>query len=133
MTRILLADANREVRTALRLVIEQRGSSQIIGEAFDAVNLFTQAAMNCPDVVLLDADLTGLQIHHASQTSRLGEVIATLHVLCPAIRVIALSSQPSAKKLCYSAKADAFICKSDPPEMLLALLDQIIQSKDTEC
>ena len=133
MTRILLADANIEVRTALRLVIEQQDGSRIIGEAFDALNLFSEAALNCPDIVLLDADLTGLQMHRSSVNSRLAEVIATLHKLCPAIRVIALSSQPTAEKLCFSAKADAFICKSDPPEVLLALLDHILQAKDPEC
>ena len=121
--RILLADANPEVLAALRLVLEQQENLDLAAESRDAVNLMAQVVRCCPDVVLLDADLPGLQPHRRAKRSSLVELVETLRVLCPPLRVIALSSRPNAEKECRLAKVDAFFCKGDPPDGLLALLE----------
>jgi DNA-binding NarL/FixJ family response regulator len=124
--KILLADAHLEVRAALRLVLEQQTGFQVIGESRDAIELFAQVTNDCPDVVLLDPDLPGVQMPRRAARPSLAELIETLRKLCPALRVISLSSQPNAEKDCMLAKADAFFCKSDPPDALLALIQQIL-------
>lgn len=124
--KILLADPHQEVRAALRLVLEQHPAICIVGEACDTIELFSQMTTDCPDVVLLDPDLPGLQIPRGTRRSPLSELVAILHKLCPALRVISLSSVPSTAKDHGLAKADAFFCKSDPPDALLALLQQIL-------
>jgi DNA-binding NarL/FixJ family response regulator len=126
--KILLADAHLEVRAALRLVLEQQTGFQVIGESRDAIELFAQVTNDCPDVVLLDPDLPGVQMPRRAARPSLAELIETLRKLCPALRVISLSSQPNAEKDCMLAKADAFFCKSDPPDALLALIQQILHA-----
>ena len=125
---ILLADANPAVRTALRLLIEQQAGFRVIGECPDAINLFAQVTNRRPDVVLLDVDLPGLQLPRRSVHSSLAELIQTLRSLAPTLRVIALSSQPTAQIACLRAQADAFICKSDPPDALITLLECTLRS-----
>jgi DNA-binding NarL/FixJ family response regulator len=128
--KILLADAHHEVRTALRLVLEQEPGIHVVGEARSTLELFSQLTNECPHVVLLDTDLPGLQMSRRVTRSPLGELVEILHKLCPALRVIGLSSLPSAEKDCALAKADAFFCKSDPPDALLALLQQMQPGTD---
>jgi two-component system, NarL family, invasion response regulator UvrY len=132
MMRILLADANAEVRAALRLVIEQQGEFRIAAEAQDAISLMTQIATGCMDVVLLDSDLPGLQLPRRTSNSSLSDLIHMLRMICPAITIIALSSQPTEEKACLLAKADAFICKSDPPDALLALIERLLAPDQRE-
>lgn len=126
--KILLADPHQEVRTALRLVLEQKPDIHIVGEACDTIELFSQVTNECPDIVLLDTDLPGLQISKRMAISSLAELVKILRKLCPVLRIIGLSSQPNAEKDCMLAKVDAFFCKSDPPDALLALLQLTLPS-----
>lgn len=126
--KILLADPHQEVRTALRLVLEQKPDIHVIGEARDTIELFSQVTNECPDVVLLDTDLPGLHNSRRMAISSLADLVEILRKLCPVLRVISLSSQPNAEKNCMLAKTDAFFCKSDPPDALLALLQQTLPS-----
>ncbi len=120
---VIIADANTEVVTALRLVLAEKDQYYIIGEARDAVNLFSLLTHNCPDVVVLDADLPGLITKRKSQRPTLTELVETMRLLCPSISILAVSSWPDAEKGCLQANVNAFACKSDPPETLLAKLE----------
>lgn len=121
---ILIADANPDVRDALRLIIEQKAVLRIAGEARDTISLIGQILQICPDVTLLDVELPGVKTDPRRKGAALAEFIETIHNLCPTMRVIALSSQPTDEKVCLAAQADAFICKSDPPDALLAMLEK---------
>ncbi len=59
--RILLADDQSEVRSALHLLLEQEAGLTIVEEVSEADELLAQVEMTCPDVVLLDWELPGLQ------------------------------------------------------------------------
>lgn len=121
--KIILADAYQEVRAALRLVIEHRPGLHVAGEARDTIELIGQITTECPQVILLDPELPGVQL--VRRRTSLAELVNIIHMLCPAVRVFALSSHPGAEKDCTLAKIDAFFCKSDPPDALLALLLEI--------
>lgn len=54
MTRILIADDNAQVRTALRICLEMNRSWQVCGEAQDGQDAVEQAQRLKPDVLLLD-------------------------------------------------------------------------------
>jgi len=127
---VLIADTNPEVLRALRLLLEQNTHFQLVGESRDAVNLFAQVTRHCPDIVILDANLHGLQTSRKLSQNPLTELVETLRLLCPSMRVIALSSQPNAVKECTQAAVDFFACKSDPPEVLFGILDNIYQEKN---
>lgn len=112
--RVLLADDQSKVRSALRLLLEQQPGLSVVSEAVEAESLLAQAEATQPDLVLLDWELPGL---------RTDDWLSTLRTLCPRLKVIALSGQPEARRAALAAGADAFVSKGDPPERLLAAVN----------
>ena len=112
--RVLLADDQTKVRSALRLLLEQQPGLSVVGEAAEAEDLLAQVEATQPDLVLLDWELPGL---------RTDDRLSALRTLCPQLKVIALSGQPEARRAALAAGADAFVSKGDPPERLLAAVD----------
>ena len=114
-TRIIIADDQPKVRFALRVILESRPDTKIIGEAGDAQELLSLLRKSVPSVVIIDWMLPGLAEAGSIQTIRRES---------PNIVVIILSGRP---ELCIEAQndgADAFISKIDPPDRLMAALDQ---------
>jgi DNA-binding NarL/FixJ family response regulator len=112
--RVLLADDQSKVRSALRLVLEQQPGVSILGEAVDTTGLLDWVKAACPDLVLLDWELPGLESD---------SLLPTLRELCPGLKVIALSGRPEARRAALDAGVDAFVSKGDPPERLLAAVN----------
>lgn len=127
--RILLADANPKVRAALRLVLANLDAVVETSDSPDIVRLLAEITANCPDIVLLDVDLPGAQLPRPAANPSLAELVQVLRSLCPALKIIALSSSPGAKQACLQAGVDAFFCKSDPPDELLDLLASALRGK----
>lgn len=113
--RILLADGQAKVRFALRVLLERQSEYKVVGEAVDAEDLLIQAALTCPDVVLLGWEL--------SDRTPI-ELLPALRRLCPMLPVIALSGRLRARQAALAAGADAFVSKADPPERLLAAISE---------
>jgi len=113
--RVLLADDQSKVRSALRLLLEQEPGMSVVGEAAGAEELLAQVGAVHPDLVLLDWELPGLQDDNP--------VLPTLRALCPRLSVIALSGRPDARRAALAAGADAFVSKGDPPERLMAAVN----------
>ena len=120
--RVLLADDQSKVRSALRLVLEQQPGVSILGEAVDVTGLLDWVKAACPDLVLLDWELPGLEADNPSTGSGQG-LLPTLRELCPRLSVIALSVRPEARRAALDAGVDAFVSKGDPPERLLAAVN----------
>jgi DNA-binding NarL/FixJ family response regulator len=114
---ILLADDNPEVRSALRLLLEQEPTPVIVKEVSDAKGLFLHLEDNCPRAVLLDWELPGSDKH---------EILVALRAHCPAMKVIALSSRFEARQEALTAGVDAFISKAEPPELILSTLCSLV-------
>ena len=112
--RVLLADDQTRVRSALRLLLEQEPGLSVVGEAAEAEDLLAQVEATQPDLVLLDWELPGL---------RTDDWLSVIRALCPQLKVIALSGQPEARRAALSAGADAFVSKGEPPERLLAAVE----------
>jgi len=108
--RVLLADDQSSVRSALRLLIDHNPEFEILGEAVDFVTLFDWVKSCCPDVVLLDWELPDF----GGKAS-----LTLLRQHCPHLTIIALSGRPEAQQMALNAGADAFFSKGDPPEWLL--------------
>ncbi len=109
--RILLADDQPKVRSALRLLLEQEPEMSVVGEAAEVEDLLAQVEATQPDLVLLDWELPGLQA---------ADLLPTLRSLHPRLKVIALSGRLEARQAALTAGAEAFVSKGDPPERLLA-------------
>lgn len=112
--RILLADDQATVRSALQLLLEENPELDVVGEATEAGELLAQVDMACPDLVLLDWELPG---------SQAADLLPALRQHLPHLVVIALSGRPEARQSALDAGADAFVSKGDPPERLLATLN----------
>lgn len=115
--RVLLADDQSTLRSAVRLLLEQEADVNIVAEVADVPALLTETAKKQPDLVLLDWELPGLQSNHAARA-----VLQALHTSCPNVHIIVLSGRPEAGRPALAAGAGSFVSKADPPERLLAAL-----------
>lgn len=117
--RILLADDQAEVRSALRLLLEQETGDEVIAEARDALELLARMREEAPEVVLLDWELPGMPA---------GEVLATLRERYPGVVVIAMSGRPETRQEALACGADRFVSKGDPAESLLSAIREVSDS-----
>lgn len=112
--RILLADDQYSVRSALRLLLEHEPGLQVVGETANAAQLSQKLAETSPDQILLDWSLPGLK----------RSMVAALRQEHPNCRIIVLSGRPEARSEALAAGADWFVSKTEPPELLLAAIRQ---------
>ena len=119
--RIVIADDQASVRSALKLLLEDQPGWQIVGEAHDVISLFSILRTVRPDVILLDWELPGLM--HAGE-------LAALRVQCPELQVLVLSGRPEAQREALVAGASAFVIKGDPPEGLILTLAALDSTSD---
>ena len=113
MTRILLADDNQDLRSALALLLKTRLGATIVGEASTMESLLSQAAITQPDIVLLDWELPG-----KPEADR----IVVVRSVAPSARLIVVSARPESAT--QAAGADAFVNKTDPPEHILDIFKE---------
>jgi DNA-binding NarL/FixJ family response regulator len=107
MTRVFLADARPEERSALRLLLLDL-KMEVVGEAADWPATLAQVPGDRTDMLLVDWDI----LHSAP-----GEALGELRKVCPAALVIVLISHLDARQqAAISAGADAFISKDEMPE-----------------
>ncbi len=113
MTRVYLADAKPDERSALRLLLQDL-EMELAGEAADWPTTLAQAPVNHTDLLLVDWDLLPISPVAA---------LAELRKACPAALVIVLISQMDARQqAALSAGADAFISKGETPERVAEYL-----------
>jgi DNA-binding NarL/FixJ family response regulator len=111
--RILIADQQQAVRSAVRLLLEERLGLHVVGEAADNQELLAQLESFRPDLLLLDWDLPGWS------TSSLNDAF---HRLDFQPQVIVLDVEPESVQTALAAGADAFVSKGDPPKRLLTAI-----------
>jgi DNA-binding NarL/FixJ family response regulator len=114
--RVMVADDQSDVRSALRLMLEEKPGISLVSEAGSSQDLIMRVKADCPDLVLMDWELPG---------TRGDELLKTLKKVCPGVKVIALSSRPQMRRTALECGADKFVCKSDPPETLLSAIDHV--------
>jgi len=107
MTRVYLADARHEERSALRLLLLDL-KMEVVGEAAEWSTTLANAPATSPDMLLVDWDLL---------PSASGVALDELRKACSAALVIVLISHLDARQqAALSAGADAFISKSETSE-----------------
>jgi CheY-like chemotaxis protein len=113
-TRVFIADDQPEVRSALRLLLEQQPGLAVTGEAADGISLLLWLAGNKTDILLLDWELPGKMG---------GELIPQLRAIYPDLQIIAMDSKPQVKKDAAAAGACEFLGKNEPPERLIEVIE----------
>ena len=109
MTRVYIADAKPEERSALCLLIFDL-KMDLAGEAADWLTTLAQVPISRTDILLVEWELL---------PSEPGVALGELRKACPAALVIVLISHLDARQqAALSAGADAFISKGESPERL---------------
>ena len=122
MTRVYVADALTEERSALRLMLLDL-NMQVAGEAADWATTLAQAPLNRTDMLLIDWNLLPVQPSVA---------LNVLRKACPAALVIVLISHLDARQqAALSSGADAFISKGETPERVAERLRSVASSLRT--
>jgi DNA-binding NarL/FixJ family response regulator len=115
--RILLADDNPAIRSALTLLLETRLNVLIVGEADSMDKLLPCVASLKPDLVILDCELAG----EPKQAW-----ISQLRAISPALKVVLTSSRPELAQNALAAQADSYVSKSEPPEQVVRVIQTIM-------
>ena len=119
MTRVYLADAKSEERSALRLLVLDL-KMELVGEAADWLTTLAQVPIMHVDILLVEWDLLPGVPSNA---------LAGLRKACPAALVIVLISYLDARQqAALSAGADAFISKCETPERVAERLRSVAAS-----
>lgn len=109
----MLADDQRSVRLAVKLLVEQQPEGNVIEEITNTSELFDRVNSCRLDMLLLDWNLLGFM-----PEKRLRELLT----LCPGLFIVVLDSRPQTRQAAIEAGADAFVSKFDPPERLLDVI-----------
>ena len=119
--RVMVADDQPDVRSALRLLLEQALSLDVAAEARDASTLLSHLESASPDLLLLDWELPG-----AEPTA----LVAQLHARLPNLLVLVLSGRPETRQAATVAGAAGFIDKCEPAEVLVAAVRRLVPPAD---
>jgi DNA-binding NarL/FixJ family response regulator len=118
--RILLADDHGIVRDGLKLLISTQPDMQVVGEAEDGNEALRQAKELNPDIIVMDISMP--ELNGAQATER-------LKVLCPHIKVIALSAyadEVHVRQL-LAAGANGYVVKRTIAEELTRAIRSVAQ------
>jgi DNA-binding response OmpR family regulator len=117
MVRILVADSDLRVRSALHVLLLQEPEPITVAECPDLDSLVEQLRAFEPHLVLLDWDLPG----RPAPALLFGRNAPAAHP-----KLIVLSQRPEARQPALAIGADDFVYKGDPPETLLAACRRMI-------
>ncbi len=120
MTRVYIADAKLEERSALRLLLLDM-KMEVVGEGADWSTTLAEAPATRLDMLLVDWDLLPIDLGV--------QALAELRLACPsAIVVVLISHLDARQQAALSAGADAFISKGEMPERMVERLRAVIAS-----
>lgn len=122
-TRVLVADNDARVRSALQTVLAQEPGQIQVRESADLGSLAVQVAEFRPHLVLLDWELPGRPA---------AALLLALHQLDYHPDVIVLSTRPELEQDALDVGADGFVSKGDSPERLLQVLHRFVQNSKTK-
>lgn len=111
--KILIADDQADVLSALKALLEQQEEHFMIDEAEDMDSLLQKVEETKLDLLLLDWELSNRDMT---------DVIPEIKRLAEDIRIVAMSVSPEAETRAKSAGVDAFVSKGDNSDILLSVI-----------
>ncbi len=109
--RVIIADDEQQVRSALRFILEQEQSVEMVFEFDSLAEMLDQMSDLCPDLLLFDWDMRLPVLNNA--------LVQSMRRRCPRLRILAMSGRPESEAPALRAGVDAYISKGDPPDRLL--------------
>ena len=112
---ILLADDHKMMRDGLRAVLEREADMHVVGEAADGYEAIEQARAVCPDVVVMDVSMPGLNGIEATRR------IVEAH---PGMKVVGLSINADRRyvRAMFEAGAAGYLLKNAASDELIQAL-----------
>ena len=120
---ILIAASSLATRNALKMYLNEQPGLYVVDEAKDGHELLKRIESTGPDVVLLDWDL----LDRATPI-----LIKTMCAHEQELTIITLSAESDHQQIALDAGADAFINLGDSPRVLLTVIDELIQAKESD-
>lgn len=111
--RILLADHQVQLRNAMASLLARYPVFEVAGEVSRSDELVLSVEQSCPDVILLDLSLPGLEA---------GAILPEFKQRNPDVIVIGMSSNSNEQTQGLYPGLDAYITKREPADKLLKLL-----------
>ena len=114
--RILIVDDSARARNSLRALLAIYADETEMLEAENGLEALQMIDTSSPEVVLMDIMMPELD-----------GITATWFIKqqAPQVKVIAVSMSPDYRSEALAAGADAFVCKGDPPSVLLEALARL--------
>lgn len=119
MIRLLLAEDQARMRSALALLLNLEDDMEVVAEVGDAESLLAAASRSRPDVALIDIELPG----------RSGlDVAAELVTVLPgcAIVIVTTFARPGYVQRAMAVGARGFVAKDGPVEALVDAIRQVV-------
>jgi DNA-binding NarL/FixJ family response regulator len=116
LLRVLLIDDHRLFRSGLQLILEKAAGLAVVGEAGDAATAIELAKTGKPDVIVADIHLPdGDGI----------EMAVRIKALCPAVRVVFLSSDAdfALVRRALDAGGNGYLIKDSAPQELIRAIE----------
>jgi two-component system nitrate/nitrite response regulator NarL len=117
--RVVLADNDPRVSSALHMLFGCEPELEIAGEATNTSSLVALSQDVAPDLILLDWELQGPPD---------AELLSKLRDVLPHTRIVALSGRPESAAAALEAGADAFVSKAEPAYVLMATVMELAAS-----
>lgn len=116
--RVFLTDDHRVVRRAVARALQDAPDIVVIGEAADGLEAVSRVPSVCPDVVLMDITMPGLNGIEATRCIR---------NKCPDVKVIGLSMHdgPTMAEAMRAAGAVDYVAKGCDPSTLIAVIRRV--------
>src|SRR5437588_6229829 len=118
--RVILADEQASVRSALRLLLTHELRMQVVGEAIDLQGAQALLVRACPDLLLVAWKLFDGQP---------AATVLALRSLCPHLLVVALSGQQEDKSSALAAGMDGFVNQTDAATRVMTVLQEVRASE----
>jgi CheY-like chemotaxis protein len=118
--RVLIVDDTSRARRSMKALLEVWYPLEEVREAANGTDAVHLAEEFQPDIILMDARMPGMGGLEATRVIK-GK--------WPQIKIIVLSVFMDFQALALEAGADAFISKSDPPEILRKTLEEFMPEK----
>lgn len=116
---IYLYDRNLNSRSAMRLLLQENYPLAEVRDVLKPEEVETSCDSAEPCLLLLSWDSLSKEADKRAW-------IAPFKERASNFRIIALSGRPEISAQSYRAGVDGFVCKCDPPERLLSVIEQVM-------